>query len=256
MKYAVDLRDVSLCRGGVRILYGIDMAVERGEFVAILGPNGAGKTSLLSILPALVKAEGIVRVLGEDLQRLTARDRWALRKRIGYLPQLAARTSSPLPLRAREVVAIGLDRSSAARARAEDVMARLGIAHLGDRPYPVLSGGEQRKVHLARVLASRPELALLDEPAGHLDFRAQEELTELISSLWRESGATVLMVTHDPRHLPACLTRVVLMRAGSIVRNGPPEKALSDEALSLLYGRGLRLIPTGGRFVVAPSPTT
>lgn len=252
MTSAIVLQGVNLRRGGTSILSGIDLTVQRGEFVAILGPNGAGKTSLLSILMALAKVQGTILVMGKDLHRLTLHGRWALRKRIGYLPQLTGQARSPLPLRAREVAALGLDCSPEVQARVDEVLARLGVFHLRDKPYPVLSGGEQRKVHLARVLAGRPELVLLDEPAGHLDFRAQEELTELVSVLWRESGATVLMVTHDPRHLPAGLTRVVLLRAGTIARNGAPNEVLSDATLSDLYRRPLRLLETGGRYVVAP----
>ena len=125
---------------------------------------------------------------------------------------------------------------------------RLGLAALADRPFQNLSGGEQRRTHLARVFAQEPELVLLDEPAGHLDFPAQEALVRLLHELWRESEITIVLVTHDLRHLPPGLSHVVLLREGRIVRQGRPEETLTAEALSETFNRSVEVYQHRGRW--------
>jgi iron complex transport system ATP-binding protein len=253
---AIDLVSVSLRWAGRPVLDGVSLTVPAGSLVTILGPNGAGKSSLLRLLTGELHAtSGAVRVLGTAVAELGWRDGARLRRRIGVMPQLT--DSEPVvPLTVREVSGIGRTARDGA-ARAGDVavidrwLARLGLAALADRPFSRLSGGEQRRVHLARVFAQEPELILLDEPAGHLDFPAQEALVTLLAELWRETGVTIVLVTHELRHLPPGLSQVVLLREGRVVRLGPPAETLTSAGLSETYGESIEVHTHRGRWFAA-----
>jgi iron complex transport system ATP-binding protein len=257
---AISLQGVGVRHGRSRILDDISMSLDRGGFLAVLGPNGAGKSTLLSVLAGFSRYTGSVRVLDSELSRLSAIGRGRMRRRIGFVPQLHARVRSVMPLSAREVVEMGRAgvRGAGHSLNREDhdicesVMEQVAVQTVAGRPYGVLSGGEQRKVQLARALAQQPELLLLDEPAGHLDFRWQEVITGLIGRLWRDLGLTVVMVTHDPRHLPPGITAAALMDGGRILEVGPPSRVLTADRLSLLYGLPLQTSENRGRFVVLP----
>lgn len=257
---AVAMHGLTVRHGGGLILDAVDLAVPSGAFVAILGPNGAGKSTLLNVIPRLVASRGHLRVLGKDVNRLSFGDRNQLRRRIGVVPQLHARTPSVLPLTVREVVEMGrtgvrgvgraLTRED--RERVDHAMELVDLTVLTHRSYGVLSGGEQRKVHLARALAQQPELLLLDEPAGHLDLRWQEEITVLAGRIWREQRLTVLMVTHDPRHLPAGITHGAVLSGGRLLHFGPLADVMNASLFSELYGLPLHVRIAGGRYLVLP----
>jgi iron complex transport system ATP-binding protein len=260
MATAIDMRDVEVRAHHAEILRGITLRVEAGEFLAVLGPNGAGKTTLLQTLPRLVRFRGDCTVLGENVRRLGGLALTRLRRRLGYVPQMVQRPAPVLPLRVAEVIELGrcgvrgsggaLDERD--REVCRRVMEETDLLPLADRPFTVLSGGEQRKAHLARALAQEPEILLLDEPAGHLDFRWQEQITELLGRVWRQHRMTVLMVTHDLRHLPAGITRVALMKRGQLLQVGEPQAVLSDAVLSELYDLRLRVVRLGERYVAVP----
>jgi len=247
-------------RHRVDILKDISFRVAPGDFLAVLGPNGAGKSTLLQALPALIPFEGRTTILGVDPRRLSFRALGRLRSRIGYVPQLYSRTAAVLPLSVREVVELGrvgvrgMGRSLRAgdRAICDRIMQEMQLTDISNRPFGVLSGGEQRKVHLARALAQEPEILLLDEPAGHLDFRWQEAITLLVGRLWRTSGTTIVMVTHDLRHLPPNVSQVALLGDGRLLQIGPPTEIIKAEVLSELYGLPLRVLESGGRYVAIP----
>ena len=255
---AIDLVSVSLRRAGRAVLEGVTLAVPAGAFVAILGPNGAGKSTLLRLLTGELRAtSGAVTVLGSAMANLDWRAGARLRRRIGVMPQLTDGEPA-VPLTVREVAGIGRVARGAPAGDAAVIdrwLARLGLAALADRPFSRLSGGEQRRAHLARVLAQEPELILLDEPAGHLDFPAQEALVALLAELWRETGVTVVLVTHELRHLPPSLAQVVLLRDGRVVRQGPPADTLTSEALTETFGNPIEVHTHRGRwFAAMPLP--
>lgn len=260
MTAAIEMRHLSVRRSRTDVLKDITFSVEAGSFLAILGPNGAGKSTLLQTMPALISFDGVVAVLGVNVRNLGSRALGHLRRRIGYVPQLHSRPTSVLPLSVREVVELGrsgvrgtgrslLDQD---RDICDRIMGETQLTEIADRPFGVLSGGEQRKVHLARALAQEPEILLLDEPAGHLDFRWQEEITLLVGRLWRRSRVTVVIVTHDLRHLPSCVTQVVLVSGGCLLKRGPPSEILKAPILSELYGLPLRMLEPGGRYLAIP----
>jgi iron complex transport system ATP-binding protein len=246
----VELDNVSVRHSGRALLDAVTLALPRGSLTAVLGPNGAGKTTLLRLLDGeLAPTTGTRRILGSDPCALAWRAAAAWRRRIGVMPQLAEHAPT-VPLSVREVVAISRVAQPAAdnAAHLSRWIDRLGLAALADRPFARLSGGEQRRTHLARVFAQEPELVLLDEPAGHLDFPAQESLVRLLHELWRESGATIVLVTHDLRHLPPGLSHVVLLREGHVVRQGTPEQTLTSAALSETFGQSVEVYQHRGRW--------
>lgn len=260
MNKLIELQNVCVRHGATTVLQEISLSLDAGAFLAVLGPNGAGKTSLLNVVAGFAACTGAVRVLGAEVSLLSAWDRARKRCRIGYVPQLHTRPQAVLPLSVREVVAMGRSgrRGIGRRLTAMDeqvcdrVLEQMELVPLANRPYGVLSGGEQRKVQLARALAQEPEILLLDEPAGHLDFRWQEQIAALIDAVWRDAALTVIMVTHDPRHLPAAMTHVALMAAGRITRWGSPDECLDGPSLSALYQVPLKRVAAGGRYVVLP----
>jgi iron complex transport system ATP-binding protein len=225
-----------------------------------MGPNGAGKTTLLRMcLGWLRPVAGTVRVLGETVTDLRGAGLAALRGRLGYLPQFPP-SPGEMPLTVREVAVIGrtarvgLGRrlSRADWAAVDDWLARLGLAGLADRAFHELSGGEQRKVLLARVMAQEPELLLLDEPAANLDLGWRGQLVAELDRLHRQTGLAAVLVCHEPEMLlPAC-RRVVWLEAGCVVASGAPETVLSTERLRRVYGSGMRVLHLQGRHAVVP----
>jgi len=214
-------RNVTLALGQgttqVQILRGIDLAVARGESVALLGPSGSGKSSLMAVLAGLERASGgSIHVAGADFGSLNE-DGLALarRGRIGIVLQ----SFHLLPtMTALENVAVPLELAGVAdafdRARAELEAVGLG-ARTGH--YPVqLSGGEQQRVAIARATAPRPAILFADEPTGNLDAANGSSIMDLLFERQRDTGATLLVITHDPA-LGARCSRIVEMRDGAIV---------------------------------------
>jgi len=257
---AIELRDVSVAIGEKTVLDGINLAVDRGEMLGIIGPNGAGKTTLLHLMNGLRHpTSGSITVLGCELSSLNSAELARLRHTIGFVPQLPPHDTC-VPISARQVVEIartaraGLFRRLGTEDRQiiDKWLKRLGISDFADRAFPSLSGGEQRKVHLARALAQEPEIILLDEPASNLDIYWQEELTSLIEELWRATGLTVVMVTHEVQHLPASCARIALLSDGRIKGIGKPDDVFRNDLLREVFGSEVEIAKRNGRFYLLP----
>ena len=218
------VKDYASEAGSFRALHGVSMTVMPGEFLAIMGPSGSGKSTLMNIIGALdTPTAGRFRFDGEDTSALSEPALAALRNRaIGFvfqqfnlLPRLSARENVALPL-----VYAGVARHDRL-ARADALLARVGLGdRTGSRPAQ-LSGGQQQRVAIARALAVGPRLLLADEPTGALDTRTGAEILALFKSLNREAGVTVILVTHDPG-VAAATDRVVRIQDGRILHDGPP----------------------------------
>ena len=217
---AVELKNVSAVYEGERIpaLHGIDLAAKLGELVAIVGPNGAGKTTLLEAINGLLPIKsGEVLVLGKPIGRSSH----SLRQEIAYLPQdLFFDPGTPfltwdVVLMAR-FAKIGPFRlpSWADRRLAREAIAAVGISELAGRPIGRLSGGQQRKALLARVLAKEPQLLLLDEPTTNLDPEAKEEISRLILQIRSTLSLTTLVVSHESGPLLDEANRILTMVGG------------------------------------------
>ncbi|MBI3667048.1 MAG: ABC transporter ATP-binding protein [Acidobacteria bacterium] len=202
----------------VEILRGIDFTVPRGQYVAIMGPSGSGKSTLLGLLAGLdTPTTGRIVLDGEEITGLKEDELALLRgRKIGFvfqsyhlIPTLTAEENVLLPM---ELVGNGAD----AGERARDLLTAVGLE---DRcgHYPVqLSGGEQQRVALARAFMVRPPILLADEPTGNLDSANGRHVLDLLLSLNRQEGTTLLLVTHDPE-LTASADRRITLRDGRIV---------------------------------------
>ncbi|MDX6696996.1 MAG: zinc transport system ATP-binding protein [Solirubrobacteraceae bacterium] len=210
----VELRHVSFAYGGAPpVLTDVDLAVEPGEFVGIAGPNGGGKTTLIRLVVGLERpSSGTVR----------APDR------IGYLPQ-RARAALDAPITVEELVSAGrvsvrgVLRSLRAddRAAVDNAIARVGLTEQRDRAISRLSGGQEQRAFIAKALAGEPELLVLDEPTSGVDADAQEALAGLLAELHRDTGLTILYVSHEFGAIEPHVQRLVLVRGG-IEFDGPP----------------------------------
>jgi len=257
---AIEVENISVSLRGRRVLAGVSFTAHEGESVGLLGPNGAGKTTLLRCLLGLCRpSDGALRVLGWNPAQLRGGSLAAFRREVGYVPQLERR-STGVPLGVREVVEIAragraglLRRLSAGDRRAvERWIDRMGLRGLEDRPYCELSGGQQRKVQLARALAQEPRVLLLDEPAANLDLAWQETLLAHIDEVSR-TGITVLLVTHDISLLPRSCERVLVLANGRLCADGPARRVLAPETLSAVYGTPVDVERLAGRHYVIPS---
>jgi putative ABC transport system ATP-binding protein len=205
--------------GGAKVLAlrGVDLAIERGEFVAVMGPSGCGKSTLLNLLAGLDRpTAGEVWLDGDRIDGLSETELARLRRRkIGFvfqffnlMPTLSAVENVELPL-----LLAGRSRKQARRS-ASDLMSDLGVGDKGPAAPVQLSGGQQQRVALARALANTPDLVLGDEPTGNLDSAAAREVLALLRAA-RERGQTLLVVTHDAR-VAAAADRVIALRDGLV----------------------------------------
>jgi len=258
---AVAFRGVTVSHGKRCILGPFSLEIPKGSLSVILGSNGAGKSTLLRVTTGEQRPrEGEVTVLDQSLDKLGWREAAALRKRVGVMPQLPEHAPAA-PLSVGEVVEIARTARQPAAQRLPEAdkevcrkwLARFGLAGMENRPFHTLSGGEQRRTHLARVFAQEPELILLDEPAGHLDIPSQDELVRVVSEVWEETGATILLITHDLRQVPSNCTHVILLRQGRLLAVGSPDAMLTDELLSELYGEDVQVLKHAGRYLAVGS---
>jgi putative ABC transport system ATP-binding protein len=214
---AVRARNVTLSLGTVEILRGVDLDIAQGESLAILGASGSGKSSLMAVLSGLERASGgSVSVAGTDYGALDedalARAR---RGKIGIVLQ----SFHLLPtMTALENVAVPLELAGHpdAFARAAEELEAVGLGHRVDHYPAQLSGGEQQRVAIARAMAPGPAILFADEPTGNLDATTGASIVELLFARRRASGATLLIITHDPSLAERC-DRIVEMRDGLII---------------------------------------
>jgi zinc transport system ATP-binding protein len=218
---AVRLSGATIGYGDVPIVQGVDLTVRRGEAVAVLGSNGSGKTTLARGLLGLAAVlGGDVEVLGAPVGRLRERGR------VGYVPQRHT-VSGAVPATVREVVGVGrLARRGlfrrlgpADRAAVGDAVAAVGLAARMEEPVASLSGGQQRRVLVARALAAQPELLIMDEPTAGVDAASQDALGEVLARA-SAAGTTLLVVTHETGPLAGVLTRAVVVDHGRIRYDG------------------------------------
>ncbi|MFM7395077.1 MAG: DevA family ABC transporter ATP-binding protein [Cyanobium sp.] len=210
-----------------QVLQGIDLEIRPGEVVLLTGPSGCGKTTLLTLVGALRQVQqGSVRVFGRELAGSSRGERQQLRQRIGMIFQGHNLLRC---LTAEQNVQMGADLLPGLGYRARRDLARewlraVGLSdHLGKLPHD-LSGGQKQRVAIARALAAEPRLLLADEPTAALDKTTGREVVELLQSLAREQGCSVLMVTHDPRILDVA-DRLVQREDGRLWDAAVPDAA-------------------------------
>jgi zinc transport system ATP-binding protein len=224
MSVAVELAGVSFgYRPGQRVLEDVDLRLGEGEFVAVAGPNGGGKTTLIRIMLGLERpSTGSALLFGEPAHRYSGR------RPLGYLAQRSA-VGGDAPVTVREVVATGRVAPGrlAGRLSREDqgtvagAIDRVGLGAVADAPLRTLSGGMQQRAFIAKALAARPALLVLDEPTTGVDAESQEALAELLADLHGELGVTIVYVSHEFGAVEHHVERIVLVRR-TIVFDGSP----------------------------------
>ncbi len=205
----------------VEALKGIDLAVEKGEFVAIVGPSGSGKSTLMNLIGCLdTPTDGRYRLGGEDVSKFTRDELADVRnRRVGFvfqgfnlLPQITAFENVEMPL------LFGGVPPKKRRERVAELLARVGLGDRMEHKPTELSGGQMQRVAIARALAMQPDVILADEPTGNLDTTAGGDIMALFSELWQQ-GSTLVVITHDVS-LARRAGRIVEIRDGRIVRDG------------------------------------
>jgi len=209
---AVQFDSVSFAYGDVPVLENVSFHIHRGEFAALVGPNGSGKTTVLKLMLGLEQpASGRITLFGGIQSVANRQTVW--RNRLGYVPQHPPADHS-FPVSVRDVVRMGLLRpargyNAGAKAAVDEAMEQTGVAELAAKSWRALSGGQRRRVLVARALAARPELLILDEPTAHMDTESEARLFETLGKL--KGGATILIVTHDMDFVSALTGRVLCL---------------------------------------------
>ena len=265
MDAAIELRGVSLRRGETWILRDVDWIVPAGTCAAVLGPNGSGKSTLTRVLAChLWPTRGSVRVAGGAFGDASLPE---LRKHIRLVQSAGPYDVDP-QLTAHEAVLTGYFGSiglydpvtDEMHTRAGQLLAHVGLSHVASHPYSTLSSGERVRTLIARALAMRPRLLLLDEPTAGLDLLAREQVLATVQRLFEPATApegpppTVLLITHHVEELPPATSHVLLLSQGRVAASGTPEQVLRADVLSPVYGCPLEVRRQGGRFYVEVHP--
>jgi len=251
----LELENVTVIRGERAALKNLSLRIAAGEHVCILGPNGCGKSTLIKTISRecypLAREGSVMRILG--------RERWDVFELRGHLgivsPDLLA--SCTTDSTGRDVVLSGFFSSTrifphhhpeAEHLRCADaVLARLGIAHLADRPLLQMSSGEAKRTLIARALVHKPDTLLFDEPSNALDIAAQFHLRETMRHL-AQSGLAILLVTHHVSEIIPEIDRVILLRDGGILADGAKNEVLTETNLRQLFGVDVKMHAHNGSF--------
>jgi iron complex transport system ATP-binding protein len=221
------------------VLQDVSLRIQKGEFIGVIGPNGSGKTSLLKILyRLLIPQRGEVFCQGVPLRKM---ERAEIARKIAVVPQ---ETHSLFPFRVMEIVLMGRSpylghlmfeskRDLEVATRALEWTDTLPFA---ERPIDELSGGERKRVFIARALAQEPEVILLDEPTTTLDIHHQIDFLQRILDLNRERGLTIIMASHDVNLASEFCDRLILLKAGKIDGLGTPREVITKENIEKVYG--------------------
>ena len=248
-EYLLALDAVSIRLGGRQILDRVTFSLAPGEFTGLIGSNGAGKTTLLRIVMGLRTPDtGSVRVGGKPLARRA--------RQVGYVPQ-KIQIEPDAPLRARDLVALGLDGeklgprlpSRARRERVEEMLAAVDATRFADERVGTLSGGEQQRVLIAHALIGRPKLLLMDEPLANLDIRSAQEIVDQVSRVAKEQGVAVLLSAHDINPLLPVMDKVVYLAEGRAAC-GATDQVVRSNVLTDLYRHPVSVLRVDGRILV------
>ena len=219
MTAPVSIRAVTQRYGTALALDAVSLEIAAGDFVVLLGPSGCGKTTLLNLIGGFAEpTSGDILIGGRSMAGVAPKDRptTTVFQDYALFPHMSLRDNVAFGLRMR-----GTPRA-ARLAKAEDMLALVGLAGRGDRRPHELSGGQRQRVALARALAVDPDVLLLDEPLGALDLKLRRQMQDELKSIQRRVGTTFIHVTHDQEEAMAIADRIVVMRSGRIEDEGPP----------------------------------
>lgn len=244
----LELRDVGVDLGGREVVRGVSLVLPSGGWLGVLGPNGAGKSTLLRAIAGVVEHRGFVRLDGRDATTMRRRE---LALRIAVVSQ---KPTVPEGVTVVDYVSLGRtphigyfgsigrrDREAVA-----EVVAALDLTGVATRAVASLSGGEAQRVFVARALAQEPSLLLLDEPTTSLDVGRQQDVLELIETLRRDRGVTVISALHDLSLAGQFADRLLVLHEGNQVAEGVPSEVLTEQVVREFFGASVRLVPVDG----------
>ena len=247
MKFTVPIFDIKNLNFNVRgqvILSNISLNILSSEYIAIIGPNGGGKTTLIRMLLGLDKpSSGEIRIFGKKLKDFKV---W---HKIGYVPQRAAHVDISFPATVLDIVKMGRTSQRKLfskfnkddRAIVYDSMQKMNVLNLADKMIGTLSGGQRQRVMIARALASKPEILILDEPNTGVDMISQKSFYSLLRRLNKDEGITIVFITHDIGVIADDIARLFTINQKAIICNNP-KQTLSCEEMSSLYGIDAHLL--------------
>ena len=253
----IEYRNVTVSQSNRVILEGINLSINLGEYIAILGPNGAGKTFLIKTITREKYPQFGIR---DSYLRIMGRESWnvfELRNLLGIVSE-SLLTPRARFFTGRQIVLSGFFSSTGIWSRrhkvipemerkTREVMEQLEISHLAERKLGEMSAGEIRRVLICRALVHNPRALVFDEPSASLDFRGAREVREIMRKI-AGAGTSIIMVTHDLADIIPEISRVILLKEGSIIKDGSKEEVLTSESLSALYGIPLKVGKRDGYF--------
>lgn len=252
---ALDIRALSFCYGGQKVLEDISLSVKAGEICGLLGPNGCGKSTLFRCCMGFLHPHGgQIRVQGINIAHMKPS---ALAAHVAYVPQ---EHRQAFPFTVRDMVLMGRSPRMSGWFRlrkederiAEEAMERIGILHLADRPCSQLSGGQRQLVLIARAMTQQTPLILLDEPTSALDFSNQLAVWNVLREVAAQ-GVAVLVCCHDPNHILWFCDKAAVMHEGHVCAEGPSTHVVTEEVLQRIYGPQCVRITTDRANMVCPS---
>ncbi len=240
---SIEVRDLHFGYGSGEVLRGVSFTAASGALTSVLGPNGVGKSTLFRCLLGLMKGyEGSITVDGADTRRLSAR---SLARRLAYIPQshypsFNYSVFNMVLMGATSQVSLLSSPGEKQRAAAMEALERVGVAHLRDKGYTNISGGERQLVLIARALVQDAKALVLDEPTANLDYGNQIRVMEQLRQL-TDQGYTVLQSTHNPEQAFLFSHSVVAMQGGRVLAEGPPSRVVTEELMDALYGADIKV---------------
>jgi iron complex transport system ATP-binding protein/manganese/iron transport system ATP-binding protein len=249
MVVRLELRNVTCGYNGSPVVSQVSLPVDTGEILYLLGPNGTGKTTLFKTILGLLKLrEGAILIDGDNI---SGWPRSKIARVMGYIPQAH---NPPFPFKVLDVVLMGRTAHLGAFASpsekdmntAMEAIDTMNITHLRDKAYTEISGGERQLVLIARALAQKPQVLIMDEPTSNLDFGNQMLVLSQVKRLAR-LGLAVIMSSHFPGHALLNGTKVLLLHKGKIFGSGKPEEMITEQSMKSLYGVDVKIIVAGGR---------
>lgn len=242
----IEIKNLSFSYGDVPVLRDVNFTAHEGQLVALIGPNGAGKSTLFKCILKFLKGyEGDIYLDGKNMKDMS---RPEIAKKIAYIPQTTVPVFNYTVL---DIVLMGMTGSFRLLetpkekhiAKAEQVLADLGITHLRDRGFGRISGGERQLVLLARAIIQDARILVMDEPTANLDYGNQFRVMEKIRGLVEE-GYTVIISTHNPEHALLFAEKAFVLQDGEVKAAGPSKQVLTEELMQQLYDVEVRLIDT------------
>ena len=258
----IEISNATVWRGTTRVFDRFSLTIEQHERVAILGPNGSGKTTLLKLinreLYPVASDDSFVRILGRDRWNV-----WELREHIGLVSQDLQSGFMPNATVFDAIVSgffssIGVDYQlrdqieSWQKEKADKVINSLGLEALRDREFKTLSTGQQRRCLLGRALVHDPDTLILDEPTSGLDMSASFDYLARIREMARR-GRNVLLVTHHLNEIPPEIERVIVLKGGKVLADGPKAEVINGETMSRAFDAAISVTEQGGHYLAYPA---